>query len=104
MTILFWNGVVWSDDGVTVVARDVVNHSITIVLTHLSEFGFFASAPTALEPGEEPAQWVACYLPLIAQRHQGALAAEQAPVVEPAVAVLQPDAPMPMIYLPLIGR
>ena len=31
LTVLFWNGVIWTNDGITAVARDGVNHSITIM-------------------------------------------------------------------------
>jgi hypothetical protein len=36
-------------------------------LAHLSEFGFFASALTALEPGEEPNLTPQIYLPVVAR-------------------------------------
>ena len=42
----FWNGNAWSMDGITVLARDLDNHTLTMQLTHLSEFGLFAE-PTS---------------------------------------------------------
>ena len=67
LTLLYWDGVAWSAEGITVAARDPVNHTITVVLAHLSEFGLFASAPTALEPGEEPNLTPRIYLPVVAR-------------------------------------
>ncbi len=49
------------------VVRDPANHTLTVVLTHLSKFGLFASAPTALEPGGEPNLTPQIYLPVVAR-------------------------------------
>ena len=61
------DGVAWSAEGITVVVHDPAYHTLIVVLTHLSEFGLFASAPTALEPGEEPNLTPQIYLPVVAR-------------------------------------
>src|SRR5690606_37806604 len=65
------------------------NHKITISLAHLSELAVFGSAPTALEPGEEPTGEAArIYLPVVAL--DGDLSAMVAPnsVMVPAEPVV----------------
>jgi hypothetical protein len=52
--VYFWNGTAWSDDGTTVINRDPANHQVTIAITHLSEFAFFATAPTNIVEMPEP--------------------------------------------------
>ncbi len=56
----------WSQAGLQEVGRNLVNQTITYLVSHLSEFGLFGSAaPTALEPEEEPALSRFPYLPVI---------------------------------------
>jgi hypothetical protein len=67
LTLLYWNGDAWVDDGITLLAHDIANHRLTVQITHLSEFALFAKAPTALDLSREPSQPVHLYLPLIIQ-------------------------------------
>lgn len=65
LEVFAWDGAAWSKAGITVVARDLTNHTITLELTHLTKFAFFAAAPTGLDPGGEPdLQWK-LYLPVL---------------------------------------
>ena len=51
----YWTGSEWSTDGISLAAHDPVNHTITLLISHLSRFGLFAAEPTDLH----------MYLPLI---------------------------------------
>ena len=56
----------WSQDGLTFVSRNTLNHTITYLVAHFTEFSYFGSStPTALEPGDEPLirNWL--YLPTV---------------------------------------
>jgi hypothetical protein len=56
----------WSQDGLTFVSNDTVNHTITYRVAHFTEFSYFGSrTPTALEPEVEPQidNWI--YLPAV---------------------------------------
>ena len=56
----------WSQAGLQEIGRDLVNQTITYLVSHFTEFGLFGSAaPTALEPEEEPALSSFLYLPMI---------------------------------------
>ena len=77
----------------SLLARDTANHKITISLAHLSELAVFGSAPTALEPGDEPTSEAArLYLPVVAL--DGDLSAMVAPnsATPPAEPVVTPPA------------
>ena len=65
LTLLYWNGTTWAADGITILARDAVNHRLTVRLAHLSEFALFVQAPTVIDPNTEPAQDQRAYIPLI---------------------------------------
>ncbi len=66
LVVYYWNGTSWDDDGITLVSRNTTDHIVTIRLAHLSELAFFASAPTALDPGGEPDEHAAhLYLPAV---------------------------------------
>ena len=43
LTPLYWNGTTWTSDGVTVVARDVASHTLTMTIANLSEFALFGA-------------------------------------------------------------
>ena len=43
LTMLFWDGREWSDKGIQSIARDQTAHRLTVVISHLSEYAFFAS-------------------------------------------------------------
>jgi len=49
----------WSQDGLTFVGNDTVNHTITYRVAHFTEFSYFGNAPAASQ---------ALYLPLISRR------------------------------------
>ena len=56
----------WSQDGLTFVSNDTVNHMITYRVAHFTEFSYFGSGtPSALEPEMEPQidNWI--YLPAV---------------------------------------
>ena len=59
----YWNGTAWSTDGIIILSNDVANHFVTVSLSHLSQFAFFAAAPTGLDPGDEPLRPFNLYLP-----------------------------------------
>lgn len=111
LDVYFWNGTEWSKDGVIVLGHDLINHTVTFLLAHLSHFGFFSSAPTASDPAAEPAAAPRLYLPGVLCRQQAAGAAESlstpAPAPDPIPEVEPPspaDATTPKIYLPLLNR
>ncbi|MCB0025984.1 MAG: hypothetical protein KDD91_23295, partial [Caldilinea sp.] len=93
LELFYWDGAAWSSDGITLLARDTANHKITLSLAHLSEIAVFGSAPTALEPGDEPDLGaVRLYLPVVAQ--ESVLAEPAAP------SVAAPDVPLPDVATP----
>jgi hypothetical protein len=51
-----------------VLGCDPQEHTITVLLAHLSEFAFFAAAPTALTPGAEPTAGPRLYRPAIGRQ------------------------------------
>jgi hypothetical protein len=52
--------------GLQAIGRDLVNHTITYLVSHFTEYGLFGSAsPTALDPEEEPALNRFLYLPAV---------------------------------------
>ena len=56
----------WSQAGLQEIGRDLVNHTITYLVSHFTEFALFGNAaPTALDPEEEPALSNFFYLPVI---------------------------------------
>ena len=59
----FWNGSAWDTNGIAILSNDTTNHTITLSISHLSQFAFFAAAPTGLDPGEEPDRSYNLYLP-----------------------------------------
>jgi hypothetical protein len=68
LQLFYWdvNTQQWSQDGLTFVSNDTVNHTITYRVAHFTEFSYFGSStPTALEPGVEPQidNWI--YLPAV---------------------------------------
>ncbi len=65
LEIYYWDGTAWTTSGITDVARDTVNHTITIAVSHLSQYGFFAQTPTGLDPGDDPALSQRLYLPAV---------------------------------------
>ena len=98
LTVYYWNGTAWANDGITVIGRDLTNHTLTVVITHLSEFAFFAATPTAIDDTPEPDTnaW-RVYLPVITQATTVRdLTAPTAPPILPAGS--QP------IYLPYVSR
>jgi hypothetical protein len=49
-----WDGAGWSLDGIAVVSHDIANGTLTVAISHLTEFALFAAPrPTDLEPGPE---------------------------------------------------
>src|SRR5690606_16520007 len=91
LELFYWDGAAWSSDGIALLARDTANQKITISLAHLSELAVFGSAPTALEPGDEPTgESSRIYLPVVAL--DGDLSEMVAPVsaAPPAVPVVTP--------------
>ncbi|MCX6043672.1 MAG: tandem-95 repeat protein [Chloroflexi bacterium] len=60
LTLLYWNGTMWTADGITVLNHNVVNHQLTVTLAHLSEFGLFGQIPS-VNPGQR------LYLPWISR-------------------------------------
>ena len=95
LTVYYWNGTAWANDGISVVTRDTVNHRLTVLITHLSEFAFFAAAPTGIDETPEPDTntW-RTYLPVITHN---------AAVREPAGPPVLPEGWQPL-YMPFIGR
>lgn len=66
LELFYWNGTEWTRDGIEIISHDIPNATITVTISHLSEFAFFAAlSPTALEPGAEPAIYQSLYLPLV---------------------------------------
>jgi len=64
--LFYWNGTAWTRDGTEIISHDIPNATITVAISHLSEFAFFAGlTPTSLEPGEEPTMHKSLYLPLV---------------------------------------
>ena len=63
----YWDGAAWSTDGITLINNDVANHTVTVSMTHFSQYAFFAAAPTGLDPSEEPQGAFRVYLPTINQ-------------------------------------
>jgi hypothetical protein len=81
-----------------VIGRDLINHTVTASITHLSEFAFFAAAPTGIDPTPEPGTYAwKIYLPAIT--HNAGVRDAMAPAAPPVL----PEGSHP-IYLPLIGR
>jgi hypothetical protein len=39
--LLYWDGAVWTDDGIVSVSHDMVNNQLTVTIEHLSEFAMF---------------------------------------------------------------
>jgi hypothetical protein len=55
LQLQFWDGSAWSTAGVTPLSHDIANGVLTVALSHLSEFAFFAApAPTDLDIRPEP--------------------------------------------------
>ena len=44
LQLLYWDGSTWSADGITFVSRDTVNNSLTVTITHLTEFAMFGES------------------------------------------------------------
>ena len=65
LTLLYWNGTTWTNDGIIMMVYDEVNHQIVASVTHLSQFALFVNNPTSLPPKEEPSQRL--FLPFITQ-------------------------------------
>lgn len=65
LVVYYWDGTAWVTSGITIVARDPVNHTIKFSISHLSHLAFFAQAPTGLAPIDEPALTPQLYLPEI---------------------------------------
>jgi hypothetical protein len=68
LQLFYWDTATqqWSQAGLQEIGRDLVNDTITYLVSHFTEFGLFGSAaPTALEPEEEPALSSFLYLPVI---------------------------------------
>lgn len=58
----------WSQAGLQKIGRDLVNHTITYLVSHFTEFGLFVSAaPTAFDPEEEPTLSTMHYLPAVSR-------------------------------------
>ena len=68
LTVYYWNGTAWANDGIVVIGRDPVNHTLIVTITHLTEFGFFAAMPTGIGETPEPegSAWK-IFLPAIGQ-------------------------------------
>ena len=67
LTIYYWDeaAMTWANDGITIVNNDTINHRITFLLAHLSQFAAFGAAPTALEEVDEPTLNQRLYLPVV---------------------------------------
>ena len=114
--LYYWNGTDWSTDGIVILNHDIANATLTVAISHLSEFAFFAApgTPTALDPIDEPTLVPnKLFLPaVISGAAQAADAVEQAvdvteqaaPVSAPPIDAA-PEAPPPdMLYLPVVNR
>ena len=70
LSLWYWDEAAgaWSQSGLTLIQRDLVNHTITYTLAHLSDFAFFGAAtPTALDEELEPTLLKWLYLPSVAR-------------------------------------
>jgi len=65
LTLLYWNGTTWTNDGITMFMHDEVDHYIVATVAHLSQFALFVNAPTSILPEEEYIQRL--FLPFIHQ-------------------------------------
>lgn len=45
--LYYWNGTAWTTDGIVIIDHDIPNSTVTVTISHLSDFAFFA-APTSL--------------------------------------------------------
>ena len=48
LVLRYWNGSQWSDEGITVAARDLLLHRLTVTIDHLSDFALFGQYRHAL--------------------------------------------------------
>lgn len=94
LKVYHWAGTAWSMDGITVVARDVVNHAITIAISHMSDFAFFAATPTGENPAPEPELNLRLFLPGVMRESN----------LGDAAAPPQPEAWTNHTYLPAVQR
>ena len=107
LEVYYWDGTAWITSGITVVERDLANHSITILLAHLSKFGFFAQkTPTDLDPVDEPGISARLYLPGVLREVTAAGSVEQA-VEQPTDQSPEQTADLDAVkqmYLPLLNK
>ncbi|HHW85031.1 MAG TPA: hypothetical protein GX400_02340, partial [Chloroflexi bacterium] len=119
-----WDGTGWSTDGIVILQHDTAAATLTVAISHLSEFAFFAaSVPTNLDPDDEPRQ---LFLPAVmsgaSHPADAADCTDQAPDGDPSAPStdnagaesldLQSEAPpsieaadvVPVLYLPVVGR
>ncbi len=50
LSLLYWDGSAWADDGITVIEGDADNNVITVTTTHLSQFALFGEGYTVYLP------------------------------------------------------
>lgn len=65
LELWYWDGAAWSTDGIVIVSQDLFANTITFTVAHLTQFAFFGTVPTALDPNEEPGFFARIYLPLL---------------------------------------
>jgi uncharacterized repeat protein (TIGR02543 family) len=67
LQLYYWDGTQWITDGITLLSHDVAHATLTVSISHLSEFALFgAAAPTDLDPAPEPAvDAIRLYLPVV---------------------------------------
>ncbi|MEZ4638509.1 MAG: hypothetical protein R2856_26730 [Caldilineaceae bacterium] len=47
LELFYWDGSSWRSDGIQILARDLENATITVLISHLSQFAFFATPVTS---------------------------------------------------------
>jgi len=66
LQLLAWDGTTWSSSGIAVISHDILNGALTVALSHLSQFAFFAEEkPTNLDLAPEPAGPFPLFLPVV---------------------------------------
>jgi hypothetical protein len=100
LTVAYWNGIAWSNDGVMIIVHDLAAHTLTVLITHLSEFAYFAADPTSIGEEPEPDSAAHIYLPVIGAYSNG-LTPTVNDVAPPAPEI---DSAAYQLYLPVTAH